>query len=672
MSFSRRSGSILNALSSPDPNSKASSSDSILSPVASMRSPRLVRQERALQTALDAVEEMSRLHAKARAQEEAASAAHVAALETAAQVAHEANETSSSSLSLSPTSSIPVQHGYTRVSSPRRRGISPRLSSPSALLESRAEETETTYNESESTPKTSHETIRAMNDLSVARRLLEDAEMRLLASSNSPQHQDHNNQHSKSGSDRVVQRSNPTSPRPSSSSSSSSFSPTTTTTTYNNYRIANAVSPRNSTLPSSSPSSSSSSSSSSFSPSSKPILPPLLPSSSATPSNQSVFSSTPSSYLSPRQHEREAIALASASLRATRSPPVPLDFPTADEIRDALQTRMAKISSLDAASAAAAFDSEGESGGERQRGRMAGESKDYYQDREKNHEEKEEVEAWNSWSSLSAGQQADVLGIPRGTNPYMHASYSIMRIHPNVISLRKRQMLPPLFTPPLTLGVATQRSSVAVALDRLSFPAELLSSSTTTSSSSLSTSTLRNVYGDMNTRQDSQRGEGEQDNESGDSTSRFYQGEDAIAADTALQLSESSANEILASLCRLIGVNNDALNNNTNTFNGNSPLDRERQLSAVLLPRVRALAAAAVSASVLHHFAGVICSKLSSVVSLSSSSSNVSHFGLEDAVTFLDAALSELIALRASQRVNQEQTVVAEEEGVEVERNGET
>jgi hypothetical protein len=60
------------------------------------------------------------------------------------------------------------------------------------------------------------------------------------------------------------------------------------------------------------------------------------------------------------------------------------------------------------------------------------------------------------------------------------------------------------------------------------------------------------------------------------------------------------------------------------------------------------------------------------VVSLSSSSSNVSHFGLEDAVTFLDAALSELIALRASQRVNQEQTVVAEEEGVEVERNGET
>jgi hypothetical protein len=103
MSFSRRSGSILNALSSPDPANF--STKEAFSPPSMMRSPRLICQELALQTALDAVEEMSRLHAKARAHEEAASDAHVAALEKVAQVAFETNESSSSSSSSSSSES---------------------------------------------------------------------------------------------------------------------------------------------------------------------------------------------------------------------------------------------------------------------------------------------------------------------------------------------------------------------------------------------------------------------------------------------------------------------------------------------------------------------------------------------------------------------------------------
>ena len=431
----------------------------------------------------------------------------------------------------------------------------------------------------------------------------------------------------------------------------------------------------------------SSSSSSSLSPSSKSSLPPLLPAAATSASSstlfQSVSSSTQSTFISPRQHEREALSLASASLRATRSPSVPLDFPTADEIRDALQTRMAKISSLsynvydDNDDATGHADSE--VGGGRKTRHM-GESKDATGERGK----EEEEEAWSAWSSLSAGQQADVLGIPKSDNPYMHATFSLMRIHPRLIALRNRQLLPPLYTPPLTLGISTQRSTVAAALDRLSFPAELMafspssssSSSSSTTPNSSSTSILRSVYSDMKQYQKhSQGGGGEEEEKSGNIDSRFnYGNNDAIAAEAALHLSESSAAEILSSLCRLIGVNDDAPNKKMNTTHSENSNNRDRamQLSNVLLPRVRALAAAAVSASVLHHFAGVVCAKLGSIIApSSSSSSSVGHFGLEDAVTFLDSALSELLALRASQRVKQQQQQQQQQEEEEEEEEEE-
>ena len=340
---------------------------------------------------------------------------------------------------------------------------------------------------------------------------------------------------------------------------------------------------------------------------------------------------------------------------------------------------MAKISSLsynvydDNDDATGHADSE--VGGGRKT-RYIGESKDATGERGK---EEEEEEAWSACSSLSAGQQADVLGIPKSDNPYMHATFSLMRIHPRLIALRNRQLLPPLYTPPLTLGIATQRSTVAAALDRLSFPAELMafspsssSSSSSTTPNSSSTSILRSVYSDMKQYQKhSQGGEGEEEEKSGNIDSRFnYGNNDAIAAEAALHLSESSAAEILSSLCRLIGVNDDAPNKKMNTTHSENSDNRDRamQLSNVLLPRVRALAAAAVSASVLHHFAGVVCAKLGSIIApSSSSSSSVGHFGLEDAVTFLDSALSELLALRASQRVKQQQQQQQQQEEEEEE-----
>jgi hypothetical protein len=613
MSFSRRTRTTLKSiLTSPESQADDFGLNIFQSPTASsssssFRSPRLIRQELALQTALDAVEEMSRLHAKARIQEEEASAAHVAALESVAKVAQETAQETAASSSNSP-SSYPAF-------SPRRYGFIPRLSSSSPSLSSPPHPSlpnlQNVGNLINQSP--SQDTLQAMNDLSVARKLLEDAENRLqMASSTS------------SSSQSPLPQYQIKSPMASSSSPS----------TFNNTRNIKIHTPRVTTTFSSP----SSSSLSSLSPTSSLLQanPPL--SRTPTVSASSSSSSSSSSYISPRQHERESLALASSSLRASRTPLAPLDFPTSEEIQTALKTRKSILSSLDIQSTSTS------------------EANDVYnltKEEEKYNEEDEE--AYTAWSALSAGQQADILGISKNENPYMHASFSLMRIHPRVIALRRRQLLPPLYTPPLLVGIATQRSSVAAALDRLSLPSELIitssSSSTTTTTTTTTQSNLRTIFNNQYQSDD------------GISVINERRNGDNLVANAAMSLSESSANEILASLCKLIGVEvkNDERKREENfdsSMKTRSTID-SKMVTSLLLPRVRALAAAAVSASVLHHFAGIVCSKLSSVIAPHSS---LGQFGLEDAVTFLDAALSELIALRSKQRVHEEQEQEQQEE----------
>jgi hypothetical protein len=616
MSFSRRTRTTLKSiLTSPDSKDLSQADDfggqsptSSSSSSSSFRSPRLIRQELALQTALDAVEEMSRLHAKARIQEEEASAAHVAALESVAKVAQETAQETAASSSNSP-SSYPAL-------SPRRYGFIPRLSSSSPSLSSPPHPSlpnlQNVGNLINQSP--SQDTLQAMNDLSVARKLLEDAENRLqMASSTS------------SSSQSPLPQYQIKSPMASSSSPS----------TFNNTRNIKIHTPRVTTT--FSPPSSSSLSSLSPTSSLLQANPPL--SRTPTVSASSSSSSSSSSYISPRQHERESLALASSSLRASRTPLAPLDFPTSEEIQTALKTRKSILSSLDIQSTSTS------------------EANDVYnltKEEEKYNEEDEE--AYTAWSALSAGQQADILGISKNENPYMHASFSLMRIHPRVIALRRRQLLPPLYTPPLLVGIATQRSSVAAALDRLSLPSELIitsssSSTTTTTTTTTTQSNLRTIFNNQYQSDD------------GISVINERRNGDNLVANAAMSLSESSANEILASLCKLIGVEvkNDEIKREENfdsSMKTRSTID-SKMVTTLLLPRVRALAAAAVSASVLHHFAGIVCSKLSSVIAPHSS---LGQFGLEDAVTFLDAALSELIALRSKQRVHEEQEQEQQEE----------
>jgi hypothetical protein len=177
------------------------------------------------------------------------------------------------------------------------------------------------------------------------------------------------------------------------------------------------------------------------------------------------------------------------------------------------------------------------------------------------------------------------------------------------------------------------------------------SSSTTTTTTTTTQSNLRTIFNNQYQSDD------------GISVINERRNGDNLVANAAMSLSESSANEILASLCKLIGVEvkNDERKREENfdsSMKTRSTID-SKMVTTLLLPRVRALAAAAVSASVLHHFAGIVCSKLSSVIAPHSS---LGQFGLEDAVTFLDAALSELIALRSKQRVHEEQEQEQQEE----------
>ena len=278
-------------------------------------------------------------------------------------------------------------------------------------------------------------------------------------------------------------------------------------------------------------------------------------------------------------------------------------------------------------------------------------------------------------SPRAAARAAALLGVPPGANPYLYPQYVRHRLGLDSYGgsgggagdgggggAGPRPSLAPLPFP-------APRSLVAAALDRLALPATHLA---------MARGDEEGV-GDL----------GGGDRRSGEppfsrAAPLAGQFDGVVAAGGAAPgaaewpagaAGEREAREVLSAVCRLLGVGvgvgvgagagagaaSGAGKGAAAAEGKEGGADAEagahaRALAAALLPRVRALAGAAVAASSLHHFAGSVCARLGrglggGLLDASDGSGGGgggagAHVGLGHAAVLLDAALAELGALR--------------------------